>query len=359
MTYRTAIVGLSWIGADPAGAPSDPVLGTATPYSHASAMAPIPQIEVVGGCDISEGARTRFTETWGGRWPGAKTYGDYRQMLAETKPDIVSVVTPDHLHKDVVLAAIEHGAKGIFCDKPLSVSLAEADEMVKAVREADVVMAVNYGRRWYPQYAEARRIVRSGEIGRLSQIVTVTGGPRAMLWRNHTHVIDLMNFLADGEPDWVWAELEHGYADYGTVYKGDGGSNPDTEPGANFYIAYKNGVRAYVSGFKDTPPGEPSVTLAGPGGKVVIDMLGIRLITFEAADVRVRPAATKIEIIEPKFTVTGMQAAVLDLIRVMEHGGETQSPPEVARRTVAITDAILLSQARGNVPVHLSELDPA
>jgi hypothetical protein len=54
-----------------------------------------------------------------------------------------------------------------------------------------------------------------------------------------------------------------------------------------------------------------------------------------------------------------MQAAVLDLIRVMEQGGETQSPPEVARRTVAITDAILLSQARGNVPVHLSELDPA
>ena len=43
----------------------------------------------------------------------------------------------------------------------------------------------------------------------------------------------------------------------------------------------------------------------------------------------------------------------------MEHGGETQSPPETARQTVALTDAILLSQARGNVPVKLSELDPA
>ena len=66
-----------------------------------------------------------------------------------------------------------------------------------------------------------------------------------------------------------------------------------------------------------------------------------------------------IEIIEPKFTVTGMQAAVLDLIRCMEQGGQTQSPPEVARHTVAVTDAILLSQARGNVPVKLAELDPA
>lgn len=358
MTYRTAIVGLSWIGADPAGAASDPVLGTATPYSHASAMAPIPQIDVVGGCDISEAARARFTQTWGGRWPNARTYDDYRRMLEELKPDIVSVVTPDHLHKDVVFAAIEHGAKGIFCDKPLSVSLAEADAMVKAVRDAGVVMAVNYGRRWYPQYAEARRIVRAGELGPLSQIVAVSGGPRAMLWRNHTHLIDLINFLADAEPDWVWAELERGFEDYGTEYRGDGGSDPATEPGANFYIAYRNGVRAYASGFKDTPPGEPSLTLLGPKGRLVIDLLGMRMVTVEASDVRVRAGAQYVEIIEPKSTVTGMQAAVLDLIRCMEQGGETQSPPHVARRTVAITDAILLSQARGNVPVKLAELDP-
>lgn len=359
MTFRTAIVGLSWIGADPAGDASDPVLGTATPYSHASAMAPIAAIDVVGACDIFEAARTRFTENWGGRWPGAKTYGDYREMLAELKPEIVSVVTPDHLHKDVVFAAIEHGAKGIFCDKPLSVSLKEADEMVAACKEAGVVMAVNYGRRWYPQYAEARRIVRAGELGPLSQIVAISGGPRAMLWRNHTHMIDLMNFLADAAPDWVWAELEAGFEDYGTAYKGDGGSDPATEPGANFYIAYRNGVRAYVSGVKSTPPGEPSMTLAGPKGRLIIDLLGMRLVTVAPSDVRVRAGAQTIEIIEPKFTVTGMQAAVLDLIRCMEQGGQTQSPPEVARHTVAVTDAILLSQARGNVPVKLSELDPA
>jgi predicted dehydrogenase len=359
MTYRTAIVGLSWIGADPAAPASDPVLGTATPYSHASAMAPIPEIDVVGACDIFEAARTRFTETWGGRWPSARTYSDYREMLAAEKPDIVSVVTPDHLHKDVVFAAIEHGAKGIFCDKPLSVSLQEADEMVKAVRDAGVVMAVNYGRRWYPQYAEARRMVRAGELGPLSQIVVTSGGPRAMLWRNHTHLIDLLNFLADAPPAWVWAELELGFEDYGTAYRGDGGSDPSTEPGANFYIAYANGVRAYATGVKDTPPGELGVTLLGSKGRLVMDLQGMRLITVAPSDVRVRAGAVSIEMIEPKSTVTGMQAAVLDLIRVMEQGGETQSTPETARQTVAVTDAILLSQARGNVPVQLSELDPA
>lgn len=356
MTYRAAIVGLSWIAADPAGDPSDPVLGTSQPGSHASAYAPVPGIQVVAGCDIAPAARERFVERWSSRWSGLRTYGDYREMLATERPDIVSVVTPDHLHRDVVLAAIEHGARGIFCDKPLSTSLAEADEMVAATRAAGVTMAVNYGRRWYPDYCEARRLVRTGTIGPLSQIVVTTGGPRAMLWRNHTHTIDLVNFLADSEPAWVWAELERGFEGYGTEYRGDGGSDPATEPGANFYIAYENGVRAYVTGVKDTPPGEISVTLLGPQGRIVIDVLGMRMVTVEATDVRTRAGAQSVEVIVPRYTVAGMHAAVIDLVESMEAGRDTQSPPESARQVVALTDAILLSQQRGNVPVHLSEL---
>ena len=52
MTLRTVIVGLSWIAADPAAPASDPVLGTAMPFSHASALAAIPEVTVVAGVDI-------------------------------------------------------------------------------------------------------------------------------------------------------------------------------------------------------------------------------------------------------------------------------------------------------------------
>ena len=229
----------------------------------------------------------------------------FRAAIATEKPDLVCVVTPDHLHKGVVLAALEAGTRIIFCEKPLSISRAEADEMVAAVRAAGATMSVNYTRRWFPNYCEARRIVRSGEIGPLSQIVAISGGPRAMLWRNHTHLIDLMNFLADDEPEWVLAELERGFESYGTVYAGDGGNDPATEPGANFYIAYRNGVRAYVTGVKDTPPGEPTVNLLGPQGRVVLDLMGMRKISFGAGNVRVGPVPIVTEIIEPKATVSG------------------------------------------------------
>ena len=129
-------------------------------------------------------------------------------------------------------------------------------------------MNVNYTRRWFPEYVEARRLVRDGEIGKLSQIVVEMGGPRSMLFRNHTHAIDLVGFFVDSEPLWVWSELEPGFEHYGIAYAGDGGNDPATEPGGNYYIAYANGVRAYLTGFKDTVGLDTGVTLTGPDGRI-------------------------------------------------------------------------------------------
>jgi predicted dehydrogenase len=356
MSRRAAIVGLSWISADLAGEASDPSVGTAVPYSHASAMAAIPEIEVVAGCDIVPAACERFVARWSGRWPGLRAYDDYRTMFEEQRPEIVSIVTPDHLHTEPVLAAIDAGVRGIFCEKPLATSLEEADRIVAAARSAGVTMNVNYTRRWFPEYVEARRVARSGQMGSLSQIVAQIGGPRAMLYRNHTHIIDLVCYLADGEPDWVIGELEPGFEDYGTTYRGDGGNDPATEPGANYYIAFRNGVRAYVTGMKDTMPGESVIHLTGPTGRLVVDLEGMRLLTYESEDLRTKPGVARIERVTPKWTVAGMQAGILDLLAAMDGRREPTSPPESARMTVALTEAILQSQARGNVKVHLDEL---
>lgn len=358
MTRRIAIVGLSWIAADEAAPASDPTLGTAIPYSHASAIAAIPDLEIVAGCDIAEGARTTFLDRWSGRYPGLQVYADYREMLAAAQAELVAVVTPDHLHRDVVEVAIANGARGIFCEKPIATTLEDADAIVAAVRAAGVTMNVNYTRRWYPEFVEARRLVRSGAIGRLSQILLEMGGPRSMLFRNHTHGIDVVNFLADASPDWVWAELERGYEDYGTAYAGDGGNDPATEPGANYYIAYDNGVRAYVTGIKDTAVTEMSVYLAGSEGRIVIDLSGLRLVRIQNDNPRYQAGVPSIQPVSPRWSVAGMQAGIIDLVRSMDEGRDPASPPETARATVAITQAVLLSQARGNVVVRLDELAP-
>lgn len=356
MTRRVGLIGLSWITADPAGPASNPVLGTAIPYSHASALASIPGVEIVAGCDIVEGARDRCFDRWSPRWPGLATYADYREMLAQERPDVVLVATPDHLHTAPVLAAIDAGVKGILCEKPLATSLEDADRIVAAAEAAGTIINVNYTRRWLPEWVEARRIVQDGEIGRLSQIVAQIGGPRAMLYRNHTHVMDLVQYLADAPPEWVIAELEPGFEEYGLTYRGDGGNDPATEPGANYYIGFENGVRAYVTGMKDTIAAEMLVLLVGPEGRVLVDLEGIRIHGMANTDIRTTAGVPSVRPVTPRWTVAGFQAAWLDLFAALDTGRPVQSPPASARQTVALTEAILLSQQRGNVRVRLDEL---
>ena len=96
------------------------------------------------------------------------------------------------------------------------------------------------------------------------------------------------------------------------------------------------------------------VDLIGGRGRLSLDVEGFRLITFESEDLRSKPPVIRIERLSPSWTVSGIQAALLDLIAAMETGRGTASSAETARRTVAITQAILESQARGNVPVRVA-----
>ena len=113
--HRAGIVGLTGIAA---GAPPpipDPVFGHAHGDNHASGYAQIPNVTVVGACDLVPERNAEFVQNWGHRWPEARTYTDFHAMLAEAHLDILSVVTPDHRHADIVVAACEAGVKGIYC----------------------------------------------------------------------------------------------------------------------------------------------------------------------------------------------------------------------------------------------------
>ena len=87
-------------------------------------------------------------------------------------------------------------------------------------------MAVDHTRSFVPNYSMSRKSIRNGDIGGLTRIVAHMGGTRAMLFRNGTHIVDLINFFADADPVWVLAVHEQGFEDYGTEYKGEGGKDP-------------------------------------------------------------------------------------------------------------------------------------
>lgn len=343
--YRVGIVGLSWITNDFAGPGTHTVLGDDMPGTHLSGMARIPEVQVVAGCDIDAGARDRFIERWSGTWPDLLVFDDYNAMLEDVPLDIVAIATPDNLHAPVLKAAVDAGVKAIFCEKPISTHTDEVDEMIAAVEGAGIPVNVNHTRRWNPTWVAARELLRSGRIGELVSIIGKFGGERAMLWRNDSHIIDIINYFAEANPIWVVGELEPAHANYGTRYHGDGGRDASLEPAANAFWAYDSGVRAFLSGMKTAVP------------ILEVELIGSRgIITVGDSQASLREATENGVVtspILPSYSMVGMQAAVVDLIRSLENGTEPQSPPREARKAVAVIEGILESQANGNTRIDI------
>lgn len=345
---RAGIIGLSWIAADPVGPASSAVLGTTPPYSHASAMAAVGQIEVVAVCDVRAEARDGFLETWGDQWPQVRTYENVDAMLGDTQLDLVSVVTPDHLHATMIDKCLDADIPMIFTEKPFTTSLADADHLLERIVDCGATVAVNHTWRWRPDIAEARAQVSSGALGTLSQITIEAGGPRAMLFRNLSHFLDLALYIAGTNPEWVLAELEPGHEGYGLEYTGDGGTDPSMDPGAWAIIGFPTGVRAYVSGWKASTA-DVSIQIQCHGARIAIDSMGTRVVenprSADGTPGSVSgPAARPLK---PRHTVSGMQAGLLDLLDAWERGVEPSSSAQSSRATVAIIDAILRSNHTG------------
>ena len=95
---------------------------------------------------------------------GCAVYADYNEMIEKADVDGVAVVTPDHLHRPVVLAAAAKG-KHVLVEKPLDVTVEGCREMVEAARAANVLLQVDFHKRYDPDHIALHRRVRSGELG--------------------------------------------------------------------------------------------------------------------------------------------------------------------------------------------------
>lgn len=134
----------------------------------------------------------------------SKGFADYRQMLAGTKPDIVAI-GPRHVdqHRDMALAAIESGARGIYLEKPFCRTPAEADEIVAACERRKVRLAVAHRNRWHPVLPVLQRLIADDALGRVLEIRArgkedQRGGPLD-LWVLGSHVLNLATVFA-GKP---------------------------------------------------------------------------------------------------------------------------------------------------------------
>ena len=130
-------------------------------------------VEVVSLCDVDKNLLKDCAEQVAGRQESKKTprtYSDYRQMLKEKDLDIVLIATPDHWHALPMIEAAKAGAD-MYCQKPISVDIAEGKAMLDAARKYNRVVQIGTQRRSTPHLIEARdQIVQSGKLGKIGLV---------------------------------------------------------------------------------------------------------------------------------------------------------------------------------------------
>lgn len=102
-----------------------------------------------------------FADTWG--YESIET--DWQQLVKRDDIDLIDIGAPNNLHRDMVLAAAEHG-KMVLCEKPLAMNVHEAEEMTEAVEKAGVANMVWFNYRRVPAIALAKQVIDEGRIGR-------------------------------------------------------------------------------------------------------------------------------------------------------------------------------------------------
>ena len=190
---RIAVVGLGKMG-----------------LSHLAIVKAHPDVELAAVCDASGyvlGVLKKYT--------GVATYSDYERMLREVDLDAVLIATPSRTHATMVRTALERGLH-VFCEKPFTLSTSDADELTALARAKEAVTQVGYHNRFVGTFAEVKKLLDAGAIGKVTHVLGEAYGPVVLkakggTWRSRkeegggalydyaAHPLNLVNWYL-GEP---------------------------------------------------------------------------------------------------------------------------------------------------------------
>lgn len=193
-----------------------------------------------------------------------KPYADYRAMLATEKPDIVAI-GPRQIdqHRDMLLAAIEHGARGIYIEKPFVRSCAEADEVIAAAAKTGTKIAIAHRNRYHPALAEAAKLIASGAIG---QVIEMRGrgkedarGGGLDMWVLGSHVMGTALALGGAALACTAGVYQKGKpATKADVKDGDEGIGPLTGDEVHARFEMQSGVPLFFDSIHDARQKKPA-----------------------------------------------------------------------------------------------------
>ncbi len=135
---------------------------------HYPALRRLPEFKVDAVCDTDAARAGRIAALYGAR----RTFADFHELAGQDDLDAVAVLTHTGAHAETGIAVLEAG-KHLFIEKPLALTMAEADRLIEARRRSGRVAQVCFNLRWHRLIREAKAIIQAGALGRVKAIRSV------------------------------------------------------------------------------------------------------------------------------------------------------------------------------------------
>jgi UDP-N-acetylglucosamine 3-dehydrogenase len=309
--------------------------------------------EVAALADIVPANAEAFRDEHG--VPEAQIFTDYREMLREAKPDIVSVCTWPHLHADMVVACAEAGIRAVHCEKPMAPTFGEARRMHEAAVANGMQLTFNHQRRFEEPYVTCKRLIDEGAVGTLVQLQAAA--PNLYDWG--THWFDMLFFYNGDVPaEWVMGQVHvtQGRSVFGVRLDDQGLS----------YFGYQNGVRGMLLTGDHIPEatGGPTGRRSAVGAAHrIIGTKGTIEVAAPGSKLRLMNGKTggwqEVELGTGPTDITGAVAAAIgDALACLESGQEPQLSSHKALRATELIFGTYESSrrhARVDLPLQIDD----
>ena len=294
--------------------------------------------------------------------PDVRTYSDYRSLLKDGEIDAAMIATPTQLHVPIAVDCVSAGLP-IFIEKPLSVSNAQAQPLLEALRARPVVNMVGYMGRYIDTFAKAKDIVASGALGKLQMLrssmyigqlfkpgkgwrydKSASGG--GVLITQNTHVIDKLL--------WMFGEIEEVNGRTSALY------SAGVEDYCHAMFHFRSGLLGYLdASWSARHYRTPAITIhvQGSGGTLDVDDDQVRLFLDKSFGLFAEGWSTwrkpdlyrgvSIDIGGPQYTIQ-MEA----FVAAIRTGAAIESDVASAAAVQAVVDAIYRSAETSGMTVQ-------
>ncbi|XGU48428.1 Gfo/Idh/MocA family protein (plasmid) [Fusobacterium necrophorum subsp. funduliforme] len=323
--YKIGVIGLGQIAYSIDKDPNRKII-----WSHIKAYQNIEKCQILAICDINLSTVENVQKECNIK----NGYTDYNKMLDENEFDIVSICTPIQTHYEIVKKCIKSGVKAIFCEKTLSYSLDEAEEMLKLSKENNIIFGVNYILRWDIFNKRIKELLEKNTIGK---IYTMVGYGATALYTSTSHLIDLMVYFANSEVDWVIGRTQkdfvrnvHGIEDCGGIGT----------------IKFKSGIFGFIKGTSTSPfKYMLELDILGENGRIKLYNNGLSYDVYQYSKNSHTAGANYEDLIlvethNKNNENERMIDAILDIIKCIEVGGQPLSNICTAIESIKIIEGI-------------------